>query len=760
MPSDGAVPTGAAISVSQYMAASPPPTADLILLHCPTENNKDTEPVQNIETRNLSSPLDDWSHPMGLSLESSDLWALTYDNALFATPLIDPLNVAFQDTWAVGSSIEDPPLREDSTTDMLLSFKPSSRFEDLISQKRFGKIQKLWQSRSSRASRLMPDLWHNLLSSKRANIYCKPRNEALGVDAAHQRVSRWGFDDECRQQMQLTLNSLLHTGDAFSPQSLESYDFERRSRLSGTSSYNVNEVTLPSTETCQVALEIYFHQFHPMLPVIHIPTFSAKDAPFPMLFVLCLLGFSILGTPSATQLVHNTFPTVVQIVSAELQSSASGKGSVTDQLTTLVTALLTLSIASITGQDSRRMAQAEMLYVSLISMAQWHGLFSLSRTLSDLEKTSDESADEQKRWHAWSKIECVKRLIHGLVEIDNWFASYFSTTPMIRSETLRMIPPGDNKLFHANTASVWAQLVRNTGHQLTVSRVITTDFPLDHLTSAILPTYLAMTRHQIYETNHRLLLSSDDIGTLPALEPWRLYTQSPCDSSLFSRIGKLPETNATPLRKGDINAVISWHMSCMMLTANMQLFEQAAGQSGSAAVPLALNYITTWASTSTARRAVLHSAQVFKLLFHRRVSDVIHVHTVAALFRSALVMSFYLLTAPTIPQLSANTPLELFDEVDWEGVGFCGMQESSETRQLSAGAAEMESSPMRFIKEGGSFSITGVVHPHGYSSCGRVLLHAADLMQTIGKWKSRTFSHILHLLMDDLMDVDSSGDSD
>lgn len=308
MPSDGAVPTGAAISVSQYMAASPPPTADLILLHCPTENNKDTEPVQNIETRNLSSPLDDWSHPMGLSLESSDLWALTYDNALFATPLIDPLNVAFQDTWAVGSSIEDPPLREDSTTDMLLSFKPSSRFEDLISQKRFGKIQKLWQSRSSRASRLMPDLWHNLLSSKRANIYCKPRNEALGVDAAHQRVSRWGFDDECRQQMQLTLNSLLHTGDAFSPQSLESYDFERRSRLSGTSSYNVNEVTLPSTETCQVALEIYFHQFHPMLPVIHIPTFSAKDAPFPMLFVLCLLGFSILGTPSATQLVHNTFP--------------------------------------------------------------------------------------------------------------------------------------------------------------------------------------------------------------------------------------------------------------------------------------------------------------------------------------------------------------------------------------------------------------------------------------------------------------------
>ena len=71
------------------------------------------------------------------------------------------------------------------------------------------------------------------------------------------------------------------------------------------------------------------------------------------------------------------------------------------------------------------MAQAEMLYVNLISVstsfrkvsllitgvfkiAQWHGLFSMNGDLSVTEEL-DAIHDNEKKWYAWSKIECVKR---------------------------------------------------------------------------------------------------------------------------------------------------------------------------------------------------------------------------------------------------------------------------------------------------------------------------------------------------------------
>lgn len=75
-------------------------------------------------------------------------------------------------------------------------------------------------------------------------------------------------------------------------------------------------------------------------------------------------------------------------------------------------------------QNSRRMGQAEMLYVNLISVsesgwwpiislnkskvAQWHGLLSSNGDRSIVEDLGI-IIDDEKKWQAWSKIECVKR---------------------------------------------------------------------------------------------------------------------------------------------------------------------------------------------------------------------------------------------------------------------------------------------------------------------------------------------------------------
>lgn len=249
----------------------------------------------------------------GDSMDLLDSWLFQNESNTMLTTLPDFMPCLLQSTWKSA-----PPI--DSFTAELLRPAENSieapdangRFFSLVSKERFGKIHAHWQSRSSRATRLMPTLWHDLAFSEQSNVYCRQASDSSSSDRCRKRVSRWGFDDECRQRMQLTLDSLDHGGGCHSPQSFESATSDSVSRSGSSTTDGIGEIILPSTEICEVALEIYFHQFHPMLPVIHLPTFSANDAPFPMLFVLCLIGFSILGTPSATKLVSDAFPVSLQ----------------------------------------------------------------------------------------------------------------------------------------------------------------------------------------------------------------------------------------------------------------------------------------------------------------------------------------------------------------------------------------------------------------------------------------------------------------
>ena len=50
--------------------------------------------------------------------------------------------------------------------------------------------------------------------------------------------------------------------------------------------------------------------------------------------------------------------------------------------------------------------------------------------------------------------------------------------------------------------------------------------------------------------------------------------------------------------------------------------------------------------------------------------------------------------------------------------------------------------------------MTGIVLEGGYLAARRTLLHCSDLMEGMGRWKSRTFSQILHIMSDDLTDYE------
>ncbi|EMD85184.1 hypothetical protein COCC4DRAFT_181238 [Bipolaris maydis ATCC 48331] len=629
----------------------------------------------------------------------------------------------------------------------------SASIASRVPKERFQRVQNCWPSRNRRSSRLMPDLWQSLVSSDCINILSEYDSRSADTPASERqrKNQRWGLDEECRSRLQSTLNNLpisnLIRSESVADTISSSGDAAGSPSVEGI-------IQFPPAEILDIALEMYLYYFHPTLPVIHIPTFSAKNAPRSLLLCMCLIGLSILGTAGAAKFVTRTFPAVLQLVMAELQSLPTSDQPPHRQMRVIATSLLALNLASITGRKSR-IAQAEKLYSELIGFALSQSLFSANEA-GKIEPLLDEIIDIDAKWKTWSKIECCKRIIFGLVEADCWWAGYLSTPPMIRPETIHIFPPSDYALYHVNSAAKWFHLVQRGAkvhsQKITPSFHPTPGLKLDPSSFRCLLTLLLL---RIYESNDRLAPAT---GHQKQMEPWRIYAEDPRSRDILPLLVNLSSSSIDAVRTADLNSAVLWHASCMLLGANLRYFELAAGRSGPEPAVNALEDISAWSQTPSARRSILHASQIYKLLFDRKVSDIVNPHSVVALFEAALILGLYIFTVPphSLNSTNGNCPsadscIELLDPVDWLSVGQLGFIDSSQSPVGFADTTEA----LKFIRHGGPFSITGIALDGGYLAARRTLLHCADLMEGMGRWKSRTFSQILHIMSDDLTEHDS-----
>lgn len=248
-----------------------------------------------------------------------------------------------------------------------------------VPRERFQRVQSCWPSRHRTSTRLMPDLWQSLASCDCTNILSEvpPGVVETPISERERRNSRWGLDEECRSLLQSALRAI--------PTRSESYG-DTASSSGDATSPGLEGIQFPPAEILDIALEMYLYYFHPTLPIIHIPTFSAKNASRPLLLCMCLIGLSILGTAGAAKFVTRTFPPVLQLVTSELQSLASTNHPPHRQLRIIATGLLALNLASITGRKSR-IAQAERLYSELVSVSQGNVFDRNPLTKIDFSKT-------------------------------------------------------------------------------------------------------------------------------------------------------------------------------------------------------------------------------------------------------------------------------------------------------------------------------------------------------------------------------------
>jgi hypothetical protein len=322
----------------------------------------------------------------------------------------------------------------------------------------------------------------------------------------------------------------------------------------------------------------------------------------------------------------------------------------------------------------------------------------------------------------------------------------------MRTDSIQILLPCDSAIFQASSAAKWAQLV-DEGHAISTPAISLSSqhasIPTLRGTPDILAMYgiLCTIRLRISDDCHRLLSDNQNEGAERSFVPWQKFTTDPRAKITQALVVQFIRPYGTILGEKNPNCIALWHNTCIMLTADVHLFELAAGCAGAAPAQQALENIALWSQTIAARRAVVHAAQTFKMLSNRRASDVDPFHASYCLFIAALILGLYVFMVPVEPDNEgADTTFELMDDVDWARVG---------DTALSNNGDFVDDPTVSFIKKGGRISLAGVVHEAGYQSARRIMLDYAHLLEDTGGWKLGRYSQVLRIMSDALVDVDS-----
>ncbi|EED16736.1 C2H2 transcription factor, putative [Talaromyces stipitatus ATCC 10500] len=626
------------------------------------------------------------------------------------------------------------------------SMEPNKAVDD-IPNERFARVERSWVAPTNLVGRLINSLWHDASCYDSDNLFSIPPWQSMSPSTGNYPGSRFGLDEECRLQLQHAFG--------LSPAPLSSVDsvIPNDAALSPTASTTGSGSipSFPPAEILDMALDLYFRHFHPLVPFVHVPTFCAKKTKLPLLFVMCQIGMIMLGTKGTTSFVSKTFACSLERISLELAKCAIGNETSTGVISTFAAALLMLNLAAMTGEKSH-LQQSQMLYINLISIAQRHGLFTAGEGQSLDMSLFEAVPDLEMRWKAWSRVD----LIVGLLLLDSWFSSFLSTSPIIVPDSVQIVLPCHESLFEANCSSRWMQHIRG-GKRIITSMVKSPsettalpalDVPVDEF---CMHGVLAMLQLRLSEAYHRILFKRPSYPFAPC-HSYAMDSRARCLTSLQVQ---LMNTYHESLSHMNPNCIVMWHHMCMYLTADIQIFDLAAGRNGAAPARKALDDIAAWTQTPAARRACLHAAQIFKEISNRKASDDTMFQSVHALFSAALILGLYIYMVPRSAETQAGaTSIELLEDIDWQQVGTEGFAGFMEPQSSNPGSRTIDDQSINFIRHGGTIYVRGVPHQGGYQSARRILLDYGGLLKDTGKWSVRRFSYVLHIMSDVLMDVD------
>jgi hypothetical protein len=431
------------------------------------------------------------------------------------------------------------------------------------------------------------------------------------------------------------------------------------------------DASIPPAEHLNLYLRLYVSKFHPMFPVVHIPTFRPNSQNSHLLLSMCALGTLFTQYPTAAIQGREIFERVHKVVLASWETHLFSNR--TEALSIVQTALLGQTYGMLSG-TARDMTLADAFHGTLLTWARTLGV---PREPVVPFPSHDISDDEKYQlWRKWAHAEQHLRIGLAVLVHDAELASLLHHESTTRRTMFGRLPrlPHDS-LFKAPTAAKWYALLKNQ-----VSRG-EGSFPTlrswmegEEDQNPLLLQSVQDSRFTLYS-----MLESVNVAIIEAGQASQLDIAT--KQHFQKRLLVWYELNATTAAKyqgvaDPFQTKLLWHCTFMALFANFDLLEAAIGRDGHDTAREVSEEVRQWVLSSNAARCLAHS-----LLLQDEIEDMQFrsepaIHVPRAIFWAGLVAlchsrhtdpnaprtsNFQLLEFPEIKALGPRAPASLFE---------------------------------------------------------------------------------------------------
>ncbi|KAI8652911.1 hypothetical protein NCS57_01357000 [Fusarium keratoplasticum] len=467
---------------------------------------------------------------------------------------------------------------------------------------------------------------------------------------------------------------------------------------------------------------------------------------------MCLVGLSYLDRTRTRAFISRYLQKLMGACLGNLAYRAVGQCAPSELLATLAS-MLVVAYLALGFRDDIDECQAQMICAEMLRIADRQGLFAANEGDDPAAEIRQVPSDSGGLWKAWARVESIKRLIFCFTWLDMAYARLIKTAGVIDIDSMELHLPCDDELFDGSTTSASFLQAIQQGGQLTMPRInmcnihATSPSTLNNNSAQILLRALYL---KVMATRSRLLEKTWRPGLRQA-SPIEAFAMDNKAKSILSDVLLLPATHGSILSGRNRMNALGWNYLCITLTADIELLETASGRDGLEAASAALVGVVEWSRSTSARRAVLHAAQVFDILDSSRIRESHLTRPDLVLFVSALVISQYVLVSShkNVP-LGAPT-FELLQDIDWalirdDGLGaVTGLLPPSSPLEHERAPA-MSNTPQSFLQQGGPISFGGEFQKFGHIAARRMARKFAHLMDGFGKWDGCSYSRLLRAM--------------
>ncbi|CEO59752.1 hypothetical protein PMG11_04416 [Penicillium brasilianum] len=572
---------------------------------------------------------------------------------------------------------------------------------------------------------------------------------------------------EAVQRKWHTFSELLPSGQMTPdvPREASLIDESYRKRLAERLQQRVQHGILPSTPFLDLCIQAYFSKFHPLFPIVHMPTFRPGTQNSVLLLSVCSAGSLFVGSPRAISHGISMFERLNKATLSSWDTYVSkSKGS---SLVALQASMIGQNFGLMMGRP-KDLVGIEMWHGSIVAWARRARIFDLRHPPYNLAELDGEALNDA--WMGWIQIEVNKRIVLGLYIHDAELARLHHHEPLLRHSLERLPQISSNDLFAASSAEHWKTLMLDERARTFANnppphntpppsnhppQVLPGDFALCGMLESISAmAYEIHDEHSLHapwestspSTLHPFAISAP---TSPSIPPSHQPTKYHILLTNWYTAYHAPLQNKATWPC----LMMLWHSTHITLHADINALECAAGREGYDGVQKYTPYARSWVRSADAKRCLLHALLIQKNFESLSAGAEPAIYVPMCLYYCGLVWTCFMCFGDAANGRGHDHESDVGDGHDEQNK--CGSPEGRD-ENITIGPAEI----LQFaeLRLPGVNGIGGFLEQMGGLQPRRLamgsLFRIIDLLQRISHWKiAQSLAATLLVLVEETQDL-------